>query len=433
MGYKFDQFKKKFKKFTRKALLTTAFMGAAGTPLYHYYGTREDIIAQVVSVDSDFTVRTDKGIFSNDPTYMYLKNERDVAQIDRLMQPGQNVKLTVYGFNPHIGSFSLSSIGIHRNISNAAKVAPALLGTPTQTAAPGSGGNDVDTMEPGMSEDNANIEAINQKMPQLGQDLAIMNSLPLTGKPVYDILKDPVNNMRTSLTATPVGVPASAAYSNHRLRVPRNTGTASVFHEAFHAAQDVRDGDNDMFTLTQRDAVVANLLTEAAAVAYELAAQKEAANRGISFHTRDSSVGGASDKKINKDAFEKAYNKSWSANASLPAEEREAKALEAGGQAVVRFLLAGGDSSWSQAYVNLVVSNINNNLGAFTANERSARYPAQRDKVFSKQGDVLPKINFIPAEYLGPDAPQFIQQCFQTMGFRTSAVLPAKSKIRFTA
>lgn len=437
MAYKYKEprtFKQKVKDWTRKTLLTAAFTGAAAAPSIHYFGTSEDIVATVISVDANFTVHTDKGVFANHPTYMHFKNEKDVLAIDRFLQPGQTVKLTVYGFDPRINSFSLDSLGIHRNISDASKIAPAILSTP-MISPPGSSGTDVtddtDTMAPGMSEDNSNIAGITQKMPQLAHDLALMASLPITGKPVYDILKDPANRIRTSLVATPLGIPASAAYSDRRLRVPRNTGTSSVFHEAFHAAQDVNEGrDDNMFSLTQKDAVIANLLTEAVAVAYELASRQEARNHGLSFKTRDSSVIGAADKQGNIDAFNKAYNKAWGQNASLSAQERETKSLEAGGQAVVRLLLAGGDRAWTQGYTQLVVGNINNNLSHFKTSGNDPKYPAQRDKVFSKQGNVLPGLQFVPPEYLGPDAPQYIEQCYETMGFtiKTAALFPAKTK-----
>lgn len=106
------------------------------------------------------------------------------------------------------------------------------------------------------------------------------------------------------------------------------------------------------------------------------------------------------------------------------AETREAKALEAGGKAVVRHLLEGKDSAWKNAYAQMTVFNINNNLQFFKNDGRENKpgYEGRRSAIYLNEGYIGPKINFIPDEYLGPDAAQKIDECIRTMGFKFSAV-----------
>jgi hypothetical protein len=95
----------KTKKFLRKAFFRVAVLGAVAGTGYVYYGTKEDITAKIISVDtvtsSDKTpeifIRTDKGTFVNKTTWMYWKNESHVKELATMLKPGATVNLSAYG------------------------------------------------------------------------------------------------------------------------------------------------------------------------------------------------------------------------------------------------------------------------------------------------------------------------------------------------
>jgi hypothetical protein len=273
---------------------------------------------------------------------------------------------------------------------------------------------------------NDNLQEIAQETPQLFLDLAIMEKLPLTGEGVYEILNDPANGITTCRFPVDRNANTTCSYSNQNVRLSRGSGTGSAFHEYFHAAQDVNDGNTDMFDLTMKDAAIADLLQEASAVAYVLAAQQEAANHGLEFFINSGRFH-ASDEQQNIDVFQDAYNAAWKKNAHLDAQAREAKSLEAGGQAVVRYLMDGKDLEWAAGYAHQTISNINNNSRVFRDDGREfePEYKDTRYNAYGKLGLVSSQINFIPAEYLGADADAAIDKCFAAMGFQVVSKTPS--------
>jgi hypothetical protein len=273
---------------------------------------------------------------------------------------------------------------------------------------------------------NDNFQEIAQETPQLYLDLAIMVKLPLTGQTIFEILKDPGNGITTCRFPVSGDDKRTCTYSNQNVRLSRGSGTGSAFHEYFHAAQDVNDGNTDMFDLTMKDAAIADLLQEATAVAYVLAAQQEAANHGLEFFTNSERFH-ASDKQENIDVFQDAYNAAWKKNANLDAPAREAKSLEVGGQAVVRHLMDGKDMEWKIFYADQAISNINNNIRAFRDDGREFKpgYKNTRYEAYSKLGLVSSQINFIPEEYLGANAEAAIDKCFAGMGFQVVSKTPS--------
>ncbi|MCE9508135.1 MAG: hypothetical protein K8R48_07475 [Alphaproteobacteria bacterium] len=278
---------------------------------------------------------------------------------------------------------------------------------------------------------NDNVQEIAQETPQLYLDLVIMEKLPLTGATVYEILKDPANGITTCRFPVSGDDNRNCTYSNQNVRLSRGSGTGSAFHEYFHAAQDVNNGNTDMFDLTMKDAAIASLLEEASAVAYVLAAQQEAANRGLEFFMNSERFH-ASDEQENIDAFHDAYTAAWEKNAGLVAQAREAKSLEAGGQAVVRRLMDGEDLEWRIFYADQAISNINNNSRAFRDDGREfdPDYKDTRYLAYSKLGLVSPQINFIPGEYLGAEADAAIDKCFAGMGFQVVSKTPSPPPVR---
>ena len=288
---------------------------------------------------------------------------------------------------------------------------------------------------------------VEQNMPQIFRDLSLMEKLPLTGKCIYDILKDPANGITTHLVPVPDGEPLNSHYypDINNAEIARGAGTLSTFLEYFHAAQDVNDGDVDEPVLTMKDAVVAALLVEASAVAYQLAARQEAENHNVKLFDTKTIVkvapGGetvtystkyTSDNPETRIAFYDAYIAAWKKNAGADAQSREAKSLEAGGKAVVRHLLDGKDAQWKEAYMQQTILNmIKMDAAVFLDDGRESKpgYKDRRSDFYTKQGGVLPQINFIPEEYLGADADQYIDKCFNGMVSELFKPSPAPTKV----
>jgi len=130
---------------------------------------------------------------------------------------------------------------------------------------------------------NSNLWEISQKMPQLSRDLALMERLPLTGKPVFDMLKNPAHKIRSCLFSVPKGDSSPSTYQNRLARIARDRSTSTSFHEDFHAWQDINSVKEGIYSLSMRDAIVDILLNEAAAVSYEMASRREAENHGLQF------------------------------------------------------------------------------------------------------------------------------------------------------
>ncbi len=457
-------FKQKAKRFFMKLSLVAAFAAAVGGTGMNYYGSDQKIEeAKITSVDvipaksaddmARIIVHTDKGTFVNQPTRFLLKDKEDVDAISSVLKPGATVNLTVYGLNPHIGKYSRDDLKMFRNIikvhlrtppEQLPVPVPHIAGQPNTGVTPGRENWQVPSIDPALAgpfaeQDqtlpeatalNADLTAMAARTPELARDIATMGRLPITGAGIYNALKDPANGIQSTLFPVPKGEGSTSSYQNKQVRVARGAGTHTSFHEYFHAWQDMTHGQNTMFNLSMRDAVIANLLTESSAVAYEMASQREAQNHGIPYtgprvyteqqgnSTVTMTTKSPSSDPANIAAFNKAYDAAWAANADANAQTREANALAAGGQAVVRRLLDGQDASWRFTYVQVAVGNINNNLHAFQAKETDAGYAAKRDAVFAHEGRVSPQLNFVPAEYLGPDAAQQIEKTFNGMGFR---------------
>lgn len=455
-------FGQKAKSFFKKAALIAAFAAAAGGTGYNYYGTEEDIEAKVTAVEIKapsnpedaprIRIHTDHGTFVNETTRFHMKDGEDVKNITEALKPGASVKLTVYGLNPQIGKFSRDDLKIFRNIIKVHVYAP-----PEPMPQPGDPrGNfippekedwrapvtppvltgtlpEVDQEAPETSAPNSNLPLIAQNTPQLARDLAIMSRLPLTGYGIYNALKDPNNGITSALFPVPKGEGSTSTYYQRNVRVARGAGTQTAFHEYFHAWQDLTHGKHSMFDLTTKDAVVANLLEEASAVAYEMSAKREAQNHGIAFveaAVYEQKVEGGTiirtttspsrDPK-NIKVFNEAYDRAFAANSEMGASAQEALALQAGGQAVIRRLLSGADASWRSTYVKRAIENVNRNLDAFTASETDPGYASKRAEVFNNAARLSKDINFVPAEFSGNNVTAEVEKTVTALGFTFGA------------
>lgn len=433
MAYSYSSYRKKeplgqrIGRFVRKWSLRLAFAGAVGGVGGHYYGTREKIDATIVSVEAvdiynpngALIVHTDKGDFINEKTRFYLKGDESVAGYDKLLRPGAKVELTVYGYG------FIERLGMDRNIVDVVTLTPPRENKPVTIP-------------------TSNPVEIAKNLPQLERDLDILSRLPITGKPIYDIVTNPANHISSHVVA-PDDDGAAGTYSGGQVRVDDGARSTTAFHEYFHAAQDVHDGKVDQFVLTAEDGAFCNLLIEASAVAYELACEKEAGKLGIPLFvpqpvvttvggmTHISWRAGASSDETIRSTFNDAYDDAWGDNASLDAAARERAALSAGGKAVVRYLMQGKNPQWATSYAAIVSQNINNNPHAYLIDGRENKpgYIDTRNKAFSQQGLVAEGLNFTPDEYLGTGAATYIQQTLKAIGLNfgvtTASAAPAKT------
>lgn len=444
----------KVKKFAKRLSLALAFGAAVTGTTMNYYSSDEELLVRIENVKitppsepgeaPQMVITTDKGTFVNAPTRMLMKDAADAAEIAQYLREGETLKITVYGLNPKLGKLDRDDFHFYRNIR---KVHPGpgqiIIVTPPPT--PGDGtivtppgqlppklpptgsltdnGLEENQLAPEASAMTSDLNAMSKNVPQLARDLAIMAKLPLTGRPVYDMLTDPANGMKSTLFPVPLKAGSTSTYQNKHARIGRGTGTSTAFHEYFHAYQDVMEQGNGMFGLTVKDAAIANFLTEASAVAYEIASRKEAEKLGLQFRatpvyqekqadgsTMTYTITAPSTNPENLKVFDAAYN------AALQQNLGEAKALEAGGKAVVRRLLDAQDDQWRSTYAQVAIININNNLHAFREDGSSAGYDAKRVGVFQRQGKLGTALNFIPDEFLGPQANAAIDKTFKAMG-----------------
>jgi hypothetical protein len=455
----------KVKKFAKRMSLALAFGAAVTGTTMNYYASDEELLVRIENVKvtppsepgeaPKMVITTDKGTFVNAPTRMLMKDAADAAEIAQYLREGETLKITVYGLNPKIGKLDRDDFHLYRNIR---KVHPGpgqiIIVTPPST--PGDGtivtppgqlppklptgtltdnGLEENQMAPEASAMTSDLDAMSRNVPQLARDLSIMAKLPLTGRPVYDMLTDPANNMRSTLFPVPPKAGSTSTYSDRHARIGRGTGTSTAFHEYFHAYQDVTEQGRGMFDLTVRDAAIANFLTEASAVAYEIASRKEAEKLGLQFRatpvyqerqadgsTMTYTITAPATNPENLKVFDAAYN------AALAQNLGEAKALEAGGKAVVRRLLDAQDDQWRSTYAQVAIININNNLHAFGEDGTSAGYAAKRAGVFQRQGKLGDALNFVPEEFLGPQADASIDKTFNAMGL----LIENKAKTYYT-
>ena len=458
-------FGEKIGRFFRKATLTAIFAGVAGAGGvgYHHYDIKEDAVAKVTSVEmkppsargekSVMIVHADKGAFVNQSTWLPQRGKSDTQEFATKLRPGVTEKFTVYGANSKLGRSSPDDFSVHRNIANAGvEGAPVPVPFFFMQAPASAPAQVVIPPAPSMPEQetfaeararmpasevcaaNGNAHDMAQKLPRLARDIEVLSQLPLTGRPVYDMLRDPASGIQSCIFPAYPKLESTSTYSHSMktARIASNSSGLTSIHEYFHAMQGMNGGNDGFYRLTMRDAVIDTLLQEASAVAYEMAARHEAESRGLSFHrspaVREERPDGSviiwtrqktSTDEANVAAFREAYDSSWKQNASADAETREAKALEAGGKAVVRRLLLGRHNRWNVTYTALATEKVSGNSHIFSRNNGTAPdYAARRDEAFRKMGAVSPKINFIPEEYLGPDAEYHIGKCFQVMGFR---------------
>lgn len=418
VGNREKTFGQKVKSFLGKVSLAAAFAGAAGVGYHHHYRTQEDVTAKVSSVEhtpKGTIIHTDKGVFSNHKTAFHQKDEKKAQEISAKIAPGGTYKFNVYGIFPRIGSLSPDTFGIHRNIANAVPVSLP----PPPRPAPQAG----DTCAK-----NSNLVQMAEVNPQLAQDIEIMKWLPLTGSLLYDFLKDPENAIESCVFQVARGKATVSTYLEKRARIASTGGTSIAFHEYFHAAQDLRADHISLKHLTLEDAAALYLMKEAAAVAYEMVSKREAENLGMTFsepgnytvkieaETINYSAIKASTNAGSVKAFNLAYDAALLQNTQDDEKTRMQKALSAGGQAVVRHLLAAQDTWWNNHYIELTQKHVNPKAHIFKKSRDIPEYDDKRNTLYAMQGFVSHDISLVPPEFLGPDADAEIAKTLKAFG-----------------
>lgn len=269
-----------------------------------------------------------------------------------------------------------------------------------------------------------NPNEMKQKLPTLWQSLILMEKLPLTGKPVYDAITNPDNQIISGIFYTDISGASVSYYINKTVNIADNVSPTIVFHEYFHAMQDIGGQNTKLGKLTQKDALVFFLMTEASAVAYELAARQEAKNHNLRF--QENAFRTYSHKIMNMEAFDRGYKAAWRQHPEMESSAREAAALAAGGKEVVRILLSGKDSRWKETYAKNALENIKRNMHIFRHDQLKTgqKYEALRSEIYAQRGYVSPQINLIPDEYLGPHAATYIDQSFRAIGLHETTPPP---------
>ncbi len=278
---------------------------------------------------------------------------------------------------------------------------------------------------------NSDLDQISAQTPRLARDLDLMRQLPLTGNAVYNSLKaqnSPVP-LETCLFPEPQNPAIAGHYEDRMVRIGRGTGTSLAFNELFKATQDNSEGRFTMYSLQVRDAAVASMLKEASAVAYEIMARQEAENLGFKFYepAPGNAIQGYTDASPAQNPktraiFSAAYNAALMQNMGTDADARQAQALQAGGRAVVGYLMAGGDPDWSRAYKAATLKKIYDDPNGFQADDdKFGMYAAMRDGVFRAQGLVSDSISLVPDEYFGPKAPQAVQKALDAFDLNPAA------------
>lgn len=424
----------KAKSFLKKLALSSAFAASVAGIGYHHFGTTEYVTANVLSGDGT-KFATDRGLFSNEPSWLHLKGDTETRGLElklrKLVDAGQKIQFKVYGVHPTVFGQDLNRLlNLPRNITGIEK-APDQPDTPASPFVP--------PLIPAPAEKNpvrenieephlwkgcvtaADTQGIAKGLPQLWRDFTAMRALPITGKPVYDLLTNPENEI-TVCVASDMAPNLSGQYQSETktLSLLYKSGAGTTLHESLHVAQDMREKEYDFTALTVRDYVFKDLLGEAVAVAYELAARQEAENNNVSL--RYASKRSASTNAAVQSAFSYAYQQSLQKNNSVE------KALSEGGKNVVRHLLGSLDWDWKAGYSKQAIDNTNLNISNLNLENNAAGYRAFRNAYFLRTGGISPKINFVPEEFLGQEADAYINGSIKEFGIKISSAKPATPK-----
>lgn len=250
--------------------------------------------------------------------------------------------------------------------------------------------------------DASDATALSTKLPRLYSQFQNMSRQPLTGRGIYDIVVDPAHGIRcASVPKSRLGHSTAGRYiPTEKTLVTKSDGASDedrvIVHESFHAAQFVHSALP--FALEEEDYARAILLGEATAIAYEFVYHKELDATNPGAYKRFSK---SDENEDMRKFFEAAYNEKYKALAQADKKLREEKALEAGGQAVARALLAGKNEKWIRYYTfNAQFMSKRYAVTVPSAEKESGVYDRNRNQLYAGLGRVSDNINLTPPELL---------------------------------
>ena len=247
----------------------------------------------------------------------------------------------------------------------------------------------------------SNAEKFSGKIPQLYKNFQKMALLPLTGWDLHERLRvsDDIRVCQTNFGDEPV-------FTQKRVWLNGKSGASSEFHEYFHAGQyangSLRTLENPQ--LTTRDNVMANMLFEATALAYQLMSEQEAKNLGVHLKQPTNGIDYMSDQSAVREHFQETYA------AAYEDHQDEGKALEIAGRETSRYLLQWKNEPWRDGYTYHAME-VDNAKPSTVAGGDPAYADLRRD-LYLKAGYVSPKINLTPEEFVGPEADKHIEARF---------------------
>ena len=257
-------------------------------------------------------------------------------------------------------------------------------------------------------------KAFAEKLPALHEMFQKVAGLPLTGKPVTDVLRNPAHGFQSCFMSAFPDTRQGDFIANKIRVLKSETNGQAYIHEMFHGAQQA-NGSGDMpgtETMRMEDSIEGNMLIEATAVGYSFAAYKEMSKTDPQAYEDFANSGYAFGMK---EYFEKAYGEAFEKLTALAPALREKKALEAGGKAVVKALLEGRDSYWTSTYANYAIENAPT-YGGLSVERNDPAYARTRRDLYLKAGAISPGFNLTPDDLLGPRAVRAIDGYLKAQG-----------------
>lgn len=250
---------------------------------------------------------------------------------------------------------------------------------------------------------NSDPVTLSQKLPKISENFQLMAQLPITGKPVHDVISNTDNDIWSCSAPTDtLGEKVRGEYviGTNTLKITGND-RITTDHESFHAVQDANGGLKAINrpVLTINDTMVSSLLMEATAAAYSYLAFEEAKKSGIpTSEVFPENKGGVYMKKV----FDEVYNKTWKELEGTDAKTRQEKSMEAAGKAIVLGLLDGNVNWWMRGYI----LNAHKNAHRFSdkADNAAAGYKQLRHEIYFQAGLVSSQMNLTPDVLLGDGA-----------------------------
>lgn len=176
------------------------------------------------------------------------------------------------------------------------------------------------------------------------------------------------------------------------------TDNVSV-HEIFHAHQSDNGATEAVFnaSLSIPDAAMATMLKEATAAAYELMVESEAQAMGYMEDPYKMGHNTVSTKQDVRNVFMRGQELFFRHRAeNTDPKLLNAKALEAGGLAVVTYLLRGYNAQWRDVYGQNVVERSKYYKPENDIPDNQVAYQKHRQKLFTAMGQINKNINITP-------------------------------------